>query len=301
MEGCEFSLGNDDCLNIHDSTRFGIKNGPKSLRIPSVRASFLKGDPVEFRNEDFSPANFKTKFVSERREKPGSQALIMEFEDELPGELGARYVIFNWRYDSSNVIVRDSYFHDNRARGLLLLARNVTVEGCRFLRNQMGAIKIETGYTLNSWCEGYGASNIVVRNNLFDSVNPRAAYGNERTPAIYISSYLRSDPSTLKTSYPILRDILIEGNRFVECPGAIVYACSAENVIVRGNSIVNERPMLSALPYRGSIATAYSSGVYATDNVWTESKLMPKPGLYVDSETSKNVFCWGNKVQSQAK
>ncbi|MDA6840487.1 hypothetical protein OSL57_27600, partial [Escherichia coli] len=30
MLGCEFSLGSDDCINIHDITSFGVKIGRKS-------------------------------------------------------------------------------------------------------------------------------------------------------------------------------------------------------------------------------------------------------------------------------
>ena len=33
MLGCEFSLGSDDCINIHDTTSFGVKIGRKSLLI----------------------------------------------------------------------------------------------------------------------------------------------------------------------------------------------------------------------------------------------------------------------------
>ncbi|MFR6033186.1 MAG: right-handed parallel beta-helix repeat-containing protein [Bacilli bacterium] len=40
--------------------------------------------------------------------------------------------------------MRNCYFHDNRARGILILARDVTIENCKFRHNEMGAIKIET-------------------------------------------------------------------------------------------------------------------------------------------------------------
>ena len=296
IENCEFSLGNDDCLNIHDCSAYGTRTAEKTLNFSNLRDpfSYHVGDLIEFRNEDYSPVGFEAK-VSALRHLNGKK-WELDFDRPLPGKPKARFVIFNRRYDSRNIIVRNSFFHDNRARGLLLLGRDITVENNRFLRNQMGCIKIETGYTLTSWCEGYGASNIVIRGNVFDYANPRHAFTREKRPVIYMSVYLKSDPSTQKTDYPILRDILIENNKFIECPGVIAYACSVDNVIVRDNTIENALPRLIAFPYRGAVGTAHATGVFVTGNTWFKSPYMPEPGLIVDPETVRDAFCWNNKV-----
>ena len=301
LEGCEFSLGNDDCLNIHDCSAYGVKTAENTMSFNNMggTSSYHPGDLIELRNEDYSPTGFKSKLSSAKHISGKNSELT--FEDALPGKIDTHFVIFNLRYESRNIIVRNCFFHDNRARGLLLLGRDITVENNRFLRNQMGAIKIETGYTLNIWCEGYGASNIVIRNNSFDSVNQRDAFPNEKYPAIYMSVYLKTDPSTLKTSYPILSDILVEGNKFLNCPGVIAYACSAKNVMIRDNTIENPSPRLLAHPFRGAVATANSSEIFVTGNTWLRSQYMPNLGLQVDPESVKDAYCWNNKLADKGK
>jgi len=303
MIGCEFSHGGDDCLNIHDCSGFGSRLSEKTLKTRNLRgyvaSSLHVGDPVELRNDDYSPSGLTSKVSSIKPVSAKDGVYEISFEDQLPEQKGDGFVLFNRRYDSGNAIIRNCYFHDNRARGLLILAHDITIENNRFFHNQMGAVKLETGYTFNVWSEGYGASNVLIRGNLFDNVNPVGAYPNEMRPAIYMSVYLKSDPSTEKTSYPIISDVLIEGNKFVNCPGAIAYACSAKNVIVRNNEIVNDAPRLDEHPYRGAVGTAYSSDVFVTGNKWSKSPLAPAPGLLYDSASSTDVFCWSNDVVSK--
>jgi hypothetical protein len=299
MESCEFGLGADDCINIHDNSGYASKSSDTGLTLIYAKniSLYHEGDLIELRSAEYAPTGFKEKLKSVVTVDKSKNLYTLQFDKPLPGVVGDKFVIFNWRYDSRNVIIRNCYFHDNRARGLLLLARDVTVEDCRFVRNQMGAIKIETGYTIDSWREGYGASNIVIRDNVFEKVNPIANYPNELRPSIYISTYLESDPSTTKATYPIIHDILIEENKFIETSGAAVYACSAKNVIFRDNSIINRRSNLKEYSYRGAIGTAYSSNIFVTDNDWIGLKFNPNPGVFYDPETTRDVYCWSNRIK----
>ncbi|MFR6032045.1 MAG: hypothetical protein ACLUKN_02035 [Bacilli bacterium] len=52
---------------------------------------------------------------------------------------------------------------------------DVTIERCRFANLAGMAVKIETGYTFNSWCEGYGADNIVLRDCVFENACMRSS------------------------------------------------------------------------------------------------------------------------------
>jgi len=72
-----------------------------------------------------------------------------------------------------------------------------------------------------AWSEGYGASNIVIRGNVFDSCNPAGAV-RPNDPDLNIDVYLKRDPSVIKTRFPILKEVLIEINRFLSPTGAIV-------------------------------------------------------------------------------
>jgi hypothetical protein len=299
MEGCEFSLGGDDCLNVHDITAFAERTGPRTLRTRNCRngQTFRASDPIELRRDDYAPTGVTAPLVKLAMIDAAKGVQELTFDRDLPDPAGEGFILFNRRFGSRNVIVRDCHFHNNRARGLLLLTDDVTVEGCRFVHNQMGAIKIETGYTFNVWSEGYGASNIVIRNNRFENVNPMGAYRREMVPTIYMSVYLRTDPSEEKTRFPILHDILVEGNTFSDGPGAIAYVCSAQNVVIRNNRIENSTPRRSELPYRGWIGASYARDLFVTGNTWTRSPVMPTPSLRHDPETCGAIHQWGNTVR----
>jgi len=298
LEGCEFSFGGDDCLNVHDSSGFGVKSGPRTLKTRNLRysQSYHEGDLIELRNDDLSPAGLSSRIKAIKRPASANDGWSFEFEDELPAQKGSGFVLFNRRYASGNVLVRNCFFHDNEARGLLLSGENVTVEGCRFRHNEKCAINIQTGYTTNSWCEGYGASNVVIRGNSFENPNPRGAYEASKAPAIFMDVYLRRDPSLEKTSFPILKDILIEGNRFADAPGACLYAASASNVKFRDNRVENSKPRKEELPFRGSVAAECVSGLDVRGNIWRLSESMPEPGIIVDPLTTSGVSCSANKV-----
>ena len=292
MENCEFSSTGDDCLNVHDITIFVTKNSSGALE--SKRGHTEKvGDVVELRNDDYSPSGFigKVKSISPSPSRKGYFEL--RFDLPVPDPRDTGFVLFNRRYGTKNIIIRNNYFHENRGRGILLLAQDVTVENNRFYHNPMGAIRIETGYTLNAWSEGYGAGNIIIRNNTIDTVNSQRAYGNEMMPAIYMSAYLKTDPSCEKTRYPILNNVLITNNRFVNCPGAIAYVCSAEKVFIKDNRIITEPDGGTKLPFGGVIGIAYSSSVLITGNQWQNYVI--KPVVRVDAETTKDIYSWNNR------
>ncbi|MBI4976488.1 MAG: right-handed parallel beta-helix repeat-containing protein [Spirochaetes bacterium] len=297
MDGCEFSFGGDDCLNVHDTTGFAFKSGEKTLTTKNMDPGLLReGDLAEFRNDDYSPTGYTGKFIKRTGENKGRNGVYeLTFEDPVPEQKGTGFILFNKRYGSRNIIVRNSYFHDNKARGLLLLANDITIESNRFFHNEAGAIKIETGYTFNVWSEGYGASNIVIRNNVFENVNPIGAFVNEKQPVIYMSVYLKSDPSVEKTMFPVLNTILVEKNSFINNPGVIAYVCSAGNVVIRDNTIRNIVPRNENMPYRGAVGTSHASGVTVINNTWVRSPYM-NPGLYSETDTTKDIVFEGNSI-----
>lgn len=301
MDGCDFGFGGDDCLNVHDTTGFAFKRGEKTLTTKNMDPYYYReGDLIELRNDDYSPTGYTSKFIGRKGDWKGRKhAYEITLADPLPEQKGSGFILFNKRFGSNNIIIRNSYFHDNKARGLLLLANNITVENNRFFHNEMGAIKIETGYTFNVWSEGYGASNILIRNNVFENVNPIGAYQNEKQPVIYMSVYLQSDPSVEKTMYPILNNILIEKNTFINNPGVIANICSAGNVVIRDNKIINNVTRQNNLSFRGAIGAAYASDLKVINNTWIKSPYNPNPGIFADIETTKDIVFEGNTVREK--
>ena len=224
-------------------------------------------------------------------------AYDITFEEEVPEQTTDGFVMFDKTYDTQNVIVRNSYFHDNRARGLLIRARNVTVENNVFRHQEMGAIKIETGYTFNVWSEGYGVSNVVIRGNLFDNVNPSGSNAGHGRRSIYSGIYLRTDPSSDTTGFPIIRDLLLEGNTFRDTCGVVGWFSSAHNVTVRKNVFEDPTPRRKEMDYRSQFRLVNAHDVRIVDNEWRVSPNVKAPGVVFDPENCANILFVGNRVK----
>ena len=299
LDHCEFSLGADDILNMHDCSGFARRKDVHTNRTQNARAygRLPKGTKVELRHGDYSPTGF-TGTVREIKTVDAKGAVYdITFEEEVPEQTTDGFVMFDKTYDTQNVIVRNSYFHDNRARGLLILARNVTVENNVFRHQEMGAIKIETGYTFNVWSEGYGVSNVVIRGNLFDNVNPSGSNAGHGRRSIYSGIYLRTDPSSDTTGFPIIRDLLLEGNTFRDTCGVVGWFSSAHNVTVRKNVFEDPTPRRKEMDYRSQFRLVNAHDVRIVDNEWRVSPNVKAPGVVFDPENCANILFVGNRVK----
>ena len=299
LENCEFAFGADDIVNMHDSSAFVHRTGPRTVRALNawVLSAAKKGDRMEFRNGDYSPTGFFGTFVEAMRIPEMRNGFNVTFAEDLPEETKDGFILFNWTFDTHNVIVRNCKFHDNRARALLILARDVTVENNVFRHQEMGAIKIETGYTHNHWSEGYGVSNVVIRGNLFDTVNPSGSYTSHRQRSIYTGIYLRTDPSQDTTDYPIIKDILIDSNVFLDNTGVTAYLSSVSNVVVRGNIIEDPSPRRRELPFRSQFFLTNARDVKIIDNTYRASPNVQAPGVAFDPENCAGIVVEGNRVE----
>ena len=296
LENCEFSLGGDDIFNMHDNSGFSEKIAPAMVR--TFNAPYFTDVPpgtrIELRNADYSPVGGLFTVAAVR--KLDGRTAEITFAEALPGENGTGFILFDNRYDTRNVIVRGCRFHDNRGRGLLIAARDVTVENNVFRHHESGAIKIETGYTLKNWSEGYGVSNVVVRNNVFDTVNPSGRYEGHRQRSIYTGVYLKKDPSVETTSYPVVRDVLFAGNEFRNSTGVAAWLSSIRNVTFRDNLFTDDVPRKSELPYRAQFYLDHARNAKIVNNVWRSSKCVAASGVEWNAATCENVVVAGNSL-----
>ena len=296
MENCEFSLGADDCINMHDCSIIMDRESDETLLSVNARNSYLynEGEEIELRQDDFSPAGFTGKVIEKTLVDKERKIYRVRLDKPIPEMKGVYFVLFSKKYDTRNMIVRNCYFHDNRARGVLILARDVTIENCRFFHNEMGAIKIETGFTGNSWCEGYGVENVVVRNCTFDTCNPSGSMTNGYERDIYMGVYLFTDPSYRKTDYPILRDIMFENNTFKDTFGVVAVVTSVRNLIFRNNTFSNPTPRKNPLKYRGCFYVGWSRDVSIVNNKFVLSENISDLGVYIEKGTVKRLKIQGN-------
>lgn len=293
MIGCEFAYGSDDCINIHDLSAFGVKVDENVIELKAGSMPEV-GDVVELRHGDYSPAKFKSEVVSITVTPDKKRYFYLK--DKIPNPRFDGFVIFNRVYDSSHVIIRDCYFHSNRARGLLILASDITIENCKFVHNQMGALKFESGYTFNLWSEGFGVNNVLVKNCTFDTVNPQGVAYQGKVRDVFFGVYMRRDPSFEQTKYPVIRNVMFENNKFKNSFGTIALISSSDNIIFKNNTFENTTPRKKELPYRGAFYINHSTNTKIVNNTYIKSDLVKYPGIFVDEDTSKGIIFEGNTI-----
>ena len=299
MVDCEFTRGGDDCLNIHDGAGFALKTGARTLKALNMAYihDYAKGDEIELRHGDYSPTGVTAKIVGVKLLDKAKREYKFVFDRDLPEPAQEGFIMFNRRFDSRNIILRGCYFHHCKARGMLLLGRDILVENCRFVATGKGAMNIESGYTFNLWSEGYGAYNIIVRGCLFDAVNPRGMQHDGKPHDIYIGVYMMTDPSYMRTDYPLFHDILIENNTFKNTYGLAAFISSAKNVVVKNNPFENTLPREKPLYYRSAFWVAHASDIFIVNNVFKPNGLAPNAGVFFDSESVKNLTFKGNSIE----
>ncbi len=222
LEDCDFALGADDCLNVHDVTAWApAVLGSDSMEVRNGARALDVGDVVEIRNADYSPcANAVRRVIRKEPVEGKPQMAVVFFDGPVPSKTHKYgFVLFNRSYCSDGVTLKNCTFGGNRARGVIIQCNDVLIENCRFWHTENEALKIMTGWTEDLWCEGVGVTNCVVRNCTFDNCQA-GARGKNRDEVIFLSTYLRQ-PSYAQgwetSTYPIFDRIRFENNTFIGC------------------------------------------------------------------------------------
>ena len=297
IEDCLFEYGGDDCVNIQNKTCFGYREDSRTLLVKNCKrwwSEYEIGDEIELRESDYRPSGFTAKITRTETKSPTERR--MYFEAPIPRPKGEGFVVFDKKYDSRNIIIRNCVFKNVKARGFIIQANDVTVENCRLEHVEQGSVKICTGYTHNAWSEGAGVDNVVIRNCIFDTCNPKGKDTKKLVRDIYTGVYLKVPNSDETTDYPILKNILFENNTFKNTFGLVAYITSARNVIFADNTIVNTTPRKTELPYRGGFYAANSSEIKIVNNRFAKSPCAASPEIIADIATLENCIFEGNKM-----
>lgn len=285
---CEFGLGADDCINIHNNARHAKRKTDNSVL--GDRLVGVVGDTAEFRNPDFSPANLTAKIVEMRKIKAGEWEIF--FDKKIPPAFdeSGYFILFNREYNTHNIIIRNCKFWGNRARGVIFQAFDITMENCTVYHNESNAMKINSGYNPGKWTEGQGARNIVVRNCVFEAPNSTPSNKDgDNVSAITIAIY------TKRTQFPGLRDILFENNKFVDTFGRTLDLASCKNVVFAGNTFEQKTRRKNERPDRSEIKIEKASDVKFVNNVFYENDFSA-PTIKIDKATTSNIVVRGNRL-----
>ena len=290
LDGCEFSGSGDDSVNIHDNCAEGTRRvDATTLTLvgnTKFRLKIAVGDTIELRHADFAPLGYISKVLAVQY--PGNDTTLT-VADPLPAGLLPQSIVLNQRYDTANVRIANCHFHDTAGRGILLSARDATLEHNVFDHTRGTAIDLETEIVGTLWAEGHGARNIVIRNNQFLDANTQGKFDGS---VVYACPMTPAGP----TGYPLFSDILVAGNHFVNCVGPAVSMTSCRHGVVTGNRIESNGGLAAPTALSACIKAAFSSAVTVTGNTWQAGAPSMKAGLLYDPETCTEVTAAANGV-----
>ena len=289
LEDCDFGYTGDDCVDIHDNIQAGVRRLDDHTlvaeKIVPWMCPFTAGDAVEIRNGDFSPTGFTGKLQAATPNYKNNETTLV-FNQELPSHIAFDAILFNLRYGSRNCIIRNCYFHENRAHAILCQTADWLIEGNRFFHNQYPAIAVQAD--TGRWCVGFGARNVIIRDNKFESANPSGG------AVVYVSVDINGSPSR----YPLLENILFENNVFQEMTGPAIEAASFKNLVISNNTFINREKAPIAVKMRGSIRAELGSGLWVGGNEWTTQKGLASPSLFYDADTTQKIVCKSNLLKN---
>ena len=225
ISGCDFSFMGDDDVNVHDNiATITDKLDEKTVEIYTNANNFAAGDTAIFSSKGFDRLGFSAEVTSVEGKK-------LTFDKELPDYIVKDCIVSNGSIDSGNYVISGNYFHENRARGLLLQSNNGLCENNRFYKIMANPIKVIMDISSGLWLEGTGVNGLVIRNNSFVECNVV-----EWSAQISISTNIdgKSADSTL------FYNITVENNSFDNFYGRLVDASNVSNLKICGNRLNNK-------------------------------------------------------------
>ena len=175
-----------------------------------------------------------------------------------------------------NFVIRNNYFHHHRARGMRIMALSGIIENNRVEHLEQQGISVGASYGM--WTEAGWVENIIIRNNIIDTVCTGGASYNQNSyspGAICTFSHNDFGGGKYYGYPPCNKGVVIENNRIDNCALAGIHLISSDGAIVRNNNIVNYDKVDSpefgtrfGLKYRkGAIGTDYSRNAVVENNI----------------------------------
>ena len=161
--------------------------------------------------------------------------------------------INNTAHCSSGFVLRNNVYCNLRPRGALIKASDGLIENCLF--EDVGRHGVQITPELH-WDEAGYSHRVTVRNNLF----VRVGAGNG--VAVTVEGHAARDQ----------RDIVIEGNRFVDCPNGDLRLTSCTGVTVKNNEFSVGNLHNTAIP---AITLGAATDVRLEGNVFADRSIVP--------------------------
>ena len=225
VKGCDMSRQGDDAINVHDGLGYIASVDGVCADMYAAAMQLNVGDTLTFKDKDFVETGYKAAIIA--ADLSGTLKHIT-FDRDISEYVSADFTAWNIGVDSGNYVITDNYFHENRARGILLQSSRGVCADNRFYKIQGQGLRIVMDIIPAYWQEGTGVDGLIVRNNVFDMCD----YGNwGRLIEISTSIDGRS------AGAPVFRNVEITDNVFTNSSSLLLDASNVEKMIFSRNSV----------------------------------------------------------------
>lgn len=169
VENCDISGMGDDGLNVHDSLLYVTAVNGNQFEARKNCENINVGDRLAFKDANYENIDYTA--VIEEMSWVRDDIYSFRVDSGLNPNVKPGTIAYSADCDSGNYVIRNNYFHENRARGALLQSSNGICENNRFYKIMGQAIKVVMDISVGHWYEGTGVDNLVIKNNEFDNCN----------------------------------------------------------------------------------------------------------------------------------
>ena len=282
ISGCDISGMGDDAINVHDGLGYVSAVNGNTLTLIASAMRLNVGDVLSFKNDKFENTELTAKIVSVRDLDWITKEVVV---DALPESVSAGWTAYNTECGSDNYVISNNYFHENRARGLLLQSSNGLCENNRFYKTMAQAIKVVMDIEPTLWQEGTGVDNLIIRGNTFEKCN-YSDWGSVIEIGTNIAG--RSAETAVFTN------IEITSNSFKDIPSILMRADNVNGLVFTDNTI-DAGDFFDSTARQGKLRfEEYCSNITYTDNIFVNSGFL----RYKEIAESDNICVWA-QVNSQ--
>lgn len=262
ISDCDISGMGDDCINVHDGLGYVSAVNGNTLTLIASAMRLEACDTLAFKNDKFENTDLTAKIVSVKALEGITKEVVV---DGMPESVTAGWTAYNTECNSGNYVIRNNYFHENRARGLLLQSSNGLCENNRFYKTMAQAIKVVMDIEPTLWQEGTGVDNLIIRNNTFEKCN-YSDWGS----VIEIGTNIAG--KSAETA--VFTNIEISSNSFKDIPSTLMRINNINRLVLSENT-VDTGDFFDNSSVQGSLWFGeYCSNVKYTDNIFVNSGFM---------------------------
>ncbi len=225
ISDCDISGMGDDAINVHDGLGYVSAVSGNTLKLIASAMRLNEGDTLAFKNEKYENTDATAKIVSVKTLEGITKEVVVE---SLTESVTEGWTAYNTECNSGNYVIRNNYFHENRARGLLLQSSNGLCENNRFYKTMAQAIKVVMDIEPTLWQEGTGVDNLVIRDNSFEMCN-YSDWGS----VIEIGTNIAG--KSAETA--VFTNIEITSNTFADMPSRLLKVNNVNGLVLSDNTV----------------------------------------------------------------